>query len=231
MVRGAPEGVMMDIIQIAASPRSVIGKQVKVLRRTGLLPAILYGVGMEPQTLELPAHETELILQNISGSTLIDLKVGSKTHKVLIREVQRDVISRKPIHVDFLEVAMDVTINAVVPIELVGEAPAVRDLGGVLVSGLNDIEVEALPSNLPDRISVDLSMLETFDDSITVADLKVEEGVTILTELDEAIANVVYQMEEEEPEEIEELLEEVEPELVDGEEGEEEAAEGEASEE
>jgi len=222
---------MMDIIQIAASPRSVIGKQVKVLRRTGLLPAILYGVGMEPQTLELPAHETELILQNISGSTLIDLKVGSKTHKVLIREVQRDVISRKPIHVDFLEVAMDVTINAVVPIELVGEAPAVRDLGGVLVSGLNDIEVEALPSNLPDRISVDLSMLETFDDSITVADLKVEEGVTILTELDEAIANVVYQMEEEEPEEIEELLEEVEPELVDGEEGEEEAAEGEASEE
>jgi large subunit ribosomal protein L25 len=231
MVRGAPEGVMMDIIQIAASPRSVIGKQVKVLRRTGLLPAILYGVGMEPQTLELPAHETELILQNISGSTLIDLKVGSKTHKVLIREVQRDVISRKPIHVDFLEVAMDVTINAVVPIEFVGEAPAVRDLGGVLVSGLNDIEVEALPSNLPDRISVDLSMLETFDDSITVADLKVEEGVTILTELDEAIANVVYQMEEEEPEEIEELLEEVEPELVDREEGEEEAAEGEASEE
>jgi large subunit ribosomal protein L25 len=231
MVRGVPEGVMMDIIQIAASPRSIIGKQVKVLRRTGLLPAILYGVGMEPQTLELPAHETELILQNISGSTLIDLKVGSKTHKVLIREVQRDVISRKPIHVDFLEVAMDVTINAVVPIELVGEAPAVRDLGGVLVSGLNDIEVEALPSNLPDRISVDLSMLKTFDDSITVADLKVEEGVTILTELDEAIANVVYQMEEEEPEEIEELLEEVEPELVDGEEGEEEAAEGEASEE
>ena len=231
MVRGAPEGVMMDIIQIAASPRSIIGKQVKALRRTGLLPAILYGVGMEPQTLELPAHETELILQNISGSTLIDLKVGSKTHKVLIREVQRDVISRKPIHVDFLEVAMDVTINAVVPIELVGEAPAVRDLGGVLVSGLNDIEVEALPSNLPDRISVDLSMLETFDDSITVADLKVEEGVTILTELDEAIANVVYQMEEEEPEEIEELLEEVEPELVDGEEGEEEAAESEASEE
>jgi large subunit ribosomal protein L25 len=231
MVRGAPEGVMMDIIQIAASPRSVIGKQVKVLRRTGLLPAILYGVGMEPQTLELPAHETELILQNISGSTLIDLKVGSKTHKVLIREVQRDVISRKPIHVDFLEVAMDVTINAVVPIEFVGEAPAVRDLGGVLVSGLNDIEVEALPSNLPDRISVDLSMLETFDDSITVADLQVEEGVTILTELDEAIANVVYQMEEEEPEEIEELLEEVEPELVDREEGEEETAEGEASEE
>jgi large subunit ribosomal protein L25 len=222
---------MMDIIKIAASPRSIIGKQVKVLRRTGLLPAIMYGVGMEPQTLELPAHETELILQKVSGSTLIDLKVGKKTHKVLIREVQREVISRKPIHVDFLEVAMDVTINAVVPIELVGEAPAVRDLGGVLVSGLNVIEVEALPSNLPDRITVDLSNLLTIDDSITVGDLEVEEGVTILTELDEAIANVIYQIEEEEEEEVEELLEGVEPELVDGEEPEDVPEESETSEE
>jgi large subunit ribosomal protein L25 len=110
---------------------------------------------------------------------------------------------------------MDVAIRAVVPIELVGEAPAVRELGGVLVSGLNDIEVEALPSNLPDRISVDISGLEGFDDSITVGDLVVEEGVTILTEPEEAIANVVYQMEEEEPEVVEELLEDVEPELVD----------------
>jgi large subunit ribosomal protein L25 len=148
-----------------------------------------------------------------------------------VREVQREVISRKPIHVDFLEVAMDVTIRAVVPIELIGEAPAVRDLGGVLVSGLNDIEVEALPSNLPDRISVDLSGLLTIDDSISVGDLEVEEGVTILTDPDEAIANVVYQMEEEEPEEIEELLEGVEPELVDGEEPEELPEESESSEE
>jgi large subunit ribosomal protein L25 len=222
---------MMDIIEIEANQRSVIGKQVKALRRSGLLPAIMYGIGMEPQTLELPAHETELILQNVSGSTLIDLKVGKKTHKVLVREVQREVISRKPIHVDFLEVAMDVMIRAVVPIELMGEAPAVRDLGGVLVSGLNDIEVEALPSNLPDRISVDLSGLLTIDDSISVGDLEVEEGVTILTEPDEAIANVIYQMEEEEPEEVEELLEGVEPELVDGEEPEELPEESEPSEE
>lgn len=221
----------MDIIEIQASPRTIKGKQVKALRRTGLLPAIMYGVGSEPQTLELPAHETELILQRVSGSTLIDLKVGDKTHKVLIREVQREVISRKPVHVDFLEVAMDVTIRAVVPIELIGEAPAVRELGGVLVSGLNDIEVEALPSNLPDRISVDISVLERFDDSITVGDLVVEEGVTIITEPEEAIANVIYQVEEEEPEVEEELLEGVEPELVDGEEVEVQDDEGESVEE
>jgi large subunit ribosomal protein L25 len=205
---------MMDIIKIEASPRTVRGKQVKALRRAGLLPAVMYGVGMEPQMLELPAHETELILQRVSGSTLIDLKVGKKIHKVLVREIQREVISRQPIHVDFLEVAMDVAIRAVVPVELVGEAPAVHELGGVLVAGLNEIEVEALPSNLPDRITVDISGLETFDDSLTVGDLTIGEGVTVLTEADEAIANVVYQAVEEEPEEVEEALEEFEPELV-----------------
>lgn len=204
---------MMDAIEILANPRTVKGKQVKALRRAGLLPAIMYGVGMEPKILELPAHETELILQNVSGSTLVDLKIGKDIHKVLVREVQREAISRKPIHVDFLEVAMDVTIRAVVPIELVGEAPAVRELGGVLVSGLNDIEVEALPADLPDRISVDISVLKKFDDSITVGDLVVGEGVTILTEPDEAIANITYQMEEVEVEEVE-VLEGVEPELV-----------------
>ncbi len=219
----------MDVIEIQANPRTLVGKRVKALRRSGLLPAILYGVGMEPQTLELPAHETELILQRVSGSTLIDLKVDKKVHKVLVREVQREVISRKPIHVDFLEVAMDVTIRAVVPIELVGEAPAVRELGGVLVSGLNDIEVEALPSNLPDRISVDISVLQGFDDSITVGDLDLEEGVTILNDPEEAIANITYMMEEEEPEEVE-VLEGVEPELVDAEEGEGEEPEPEADE-
>lgn len=206
---------MMENIVIEASPRTVKGKHVKALRRSGLLPAVMYGVGMEPQMLELPAHETEQILQNVSGSTLIDLKVGKKTHKVLVREVQREVISRKPIHLDFLEVAMDVTIRATVPVELVGEAPAVRELGGVLVAGLNEIEVEALPSDLPDRITVDISILETFDDSLTVGDLTIGEGVTVLTEADEAIANVVYQAVEEEPEEVEEVLEEMEPELVD----------------
>ncbi len=217
----------MENIVIEASPRTVKGKRVKAMRRSGLLPAVMYGVGMEPQMLELPAHETEKILQNVSGSTLIDLKVGKKTHKVLIREIQREVISRKPIHLDFLEVAMDVAIRAIVPIELVGEAPAVRELGGVLVAGLNEIEVEALPSDLPDRITVDISGLKTVDDSLTVGDLIIGEGVTVLTEADEAIANVVYQAVEEEPEEVEEVLVEMEPELVEraGREDEEEESE------
>jgi large subunit ribosomal protein L25 len=216
----------MDNIEIVANARTLRGKRVKAIRRAGLLPAIMYGVGMEPQMLELPAHETERILLRVSGSTLIDLKVDKKTHKVLIREIQREVISRKPIHIDFLEVAMDVTIRAVVPLEFVGEAPAVRDLGGILVTILNEIEVEALPSDLPDRISVDISSLETIEASLTVSDLEIGAGVTIINEPDDAVANVVYQVEEEEPEEIEEELEDMEPDLVErvGEEGEDQEA-------
>jgi len=204
----------MDIIAIEASERTLRGKRVKAMRRAGLLPAIMYGVGMKPQMLELPAHETELILHKVSGSTLVDLKVGNKTHKVLVREVQREVISRKPIHVDFLEVAMDVIIRAVVPVELIGEAPAVRELGGVLLAGLSEIEVEALPANLPDRITVDISSLVTFDDSITVGGLDIGEGVTVLTDPDEVIANVAYQAIEEEVEVVEEVIEGMEPERV-----------------
>ena len=221
----------MDNLEIVANPRTLRGKRVKAMRRAGLLPAIMYGVGSEPQMLELPAHETERILQRVSGSTLIDLKVGTKTHKVLVREIQREVISRKPIHLDFLEVAMDVAISAVVPLEFVGEAPAVRDLGGVLVTILNEIEVEALPSDLPDRISVDISSLMTIEASLTVSELEIGAGVTVLNDPEDTVANVVYQVVEEEPEEIVEDLEGLEPELVEGEGEEDEDQEAEADEE
>lgn len=208
-------------IVLKSEKRGVIGKQVKQLRRDGLLPAVVYGAGIEPTPIQLEALEAEKILAGVGSSTLIDLHVGKDVHKVLVRDLQRDVIRRTPIHIDFLKVAMDVTITTVVPVELVGKSPAVQELGGVLVTGLSEIEVEALPSDLPDRVSVDLEVLETFDDSITVGDLFLGEGVTVLTDADEFIANVVYQTMEEIVEEEEELEAELaEPELI-GEEGEE----------
>jgi large subunit ribosomal protein L25 len=215
----------MEVIELNANPRTVTGKQVSSLRRNGLIPAVMYGAGVESTPLELVEHETSQALIAVGGSTLIDLKVGDETHKVLLREIQRHVIRRNIMHIDFLKVAMDVAITAVVPVELVGTAPAVRDLGGVLVAGLDEIEVEALPGDLPDRINVDLSVLVDFDSSITVGDLMLGEGVTLITEPDESIANVIYQSMEEivEEEEVEVLETLEEPELVErGERGEEE---------
>ena len=131
---------------------------------------------------------------------------------MLVREVQRDVLRGNFLHVDFLKVAMDVRIRANVPIELIGEAPAAQEAGGILVAGVTTIEVEALPADLTDRVTVELEGLVEIDDSITVADLYLGQDITILTDPHELVARVIYQAEEviEEPvleEELEEALE------------------------
>jgi large subunit ribosomal protein L25 len=207
----------MEEIQLQAKKRTIIGKQVKTLRRAGLIPGIVYGGEGNPIPVELDARDTTKILTETSASTLITLKVGRKNHTVLLRDIQYDVIRREPIHVDFLEVAMDETIRTTVPIEFIGEAPGVKEQGGVLVTGLNELEIEALPSDLPDKVTVNLEVLKEIDDMITLADLSFEKGVEVLTESDEVIAHIVYQeIEEIEEEEVEELVEAiVEPELVD----------------
>ena len=217
----------MEAIILEASPRKVVGKKVKTLRQSGLVPAIMYGKDVDPTAIQLDDRKADKLLSQAGGSTLIDLKIGKNTHKVLFRAVQRDPITLQLIHIDFLQVAMDVIIRTYVPVELVGEAPAVKDLGGVLVTGLSEIEVEALPSDLIDRITVDLDVLREMDDSITVGDLFLGKDVKVLTEPEEVVAHIMYQVEEEEEEveELEELLEGEEPEMVEGEEADEQEGE------
>lgn len=183
----------MAVQQIQAEPRKVTGKQVKALRRAGLVPAVIYGAGLTPVAVELKARDAEKALVRATGATLFDLELGGETHKVLVREVQRGSIRRDLRHVDFLKVAMDRLIRAVVPIELLGEAPAVKTLGGVLVTSVQAIEVEALPADLPDRISISIETLEKIDDKITVADLPLGKGVKVLTSAEDVVARVIYQ--------------------------------------
>jgi len=189
--------------QIKAMKRNVIGKQVKALRREGKVPAVVYGAGLEPTAIELQAREAERALARASGATLLDLELDGVTHKVLVREIQRHSIQRDLRHVDFLKVAMDQLIRAEVPIELLGEAPAVKTLGGVLVTGVQAIEVEALPADLPDRVMVSIEGLEKIDDKLSVGDLKLGKGVRVLTPAEEVVARVIYQVAEvlEEPKE------------------------------
>jgi large subunit ribosomal protein L25 len=146
---------------------------------------------------------------------------------VLVREVQRHAIRRSIEHVDFLKVAMDVAIRTSVPVELVGEAPAVKTLGGVLVTGVSEIEVEALPADLPGRISVELEPLTEIDSRITVADLFLGKGVKVLTDPASVIARVIYQVEEKLEEEVPVAAVEVEPEVIGRGKKEEEVIEGE----
>ncbi|MFP3852979.1 MAG: 50S ribosomal protein L25 [Anaerolineales bacterium] len=208
----------MSEYTIQANERTAIGKKVRAIRRQGMVPGVLYGHGVDGQPIQMDTKEAEQLLSDVSASTLIDLKVDGSEHKVLVRDVQRDVIKRNLMHIDFLKVAMDVAIRTTVPVELVGEAPAAHELGGILVTGVTEIEVEALPEDLPDRILVDLEPLKEIDDAISIADLYLGDGVTVLTDPSENVAHVIYMAEEEEEEEdeLEGLFElGAEPELVD----------------
>jgi len=207
----------MSELILNAEDREVTGKKVKVLRRQGYLPAVLYGAGIESIPIKLDLKEASKVISAAGSSTLVLLKIGKKQHQVLVRDTQRQVIRRGLQHVDFLKVAMDVAIRAEVPIEFVGESPAVRDLEGVLVTELVEIEIESLPADLPDRITVDLELLAEITDTIKVGDLSFGEGVEVITSPDDVITRVIYQVEEEieEEEELEEVIPtEEEPEVI-----------------
>jgi large subunit ribosomal protein L25 len=192
----------MTAIKLEANRRIILGKQNRRLRREGILPAVLYGSEFGSFPIELDRRTTSRLLARVSRSTLIELEVDEQPHTVLVREIQRDPLRGRLLHVDFLKVRMDVRIRAEVPIELVGEAPAAKIAGGVLVTGVDAIEVEALPADLPDRVTVDLESLVNIDDSITVADLFIGENVRILTDLNELVARIIYEAEEIIPEAV-----------------------------
>lgn len=185
-----------------ARPRTVIGKQVGALRRAGQMPGILYGRGTEPVAIEMESLAATRVLEQASASTLLDLELSGQTHKVLVRELQRHPLKRILEHVDLMKVALDVAIRTTVPLELTGEALAVKTFGGVMVTGVSEIEVEALPQDLPSYITVDLESLATMEARIMVGDLFLGKGVRLLTDPQAVVARVIYQVEEKLEEEV-----------------------------
>ncbi|GBL19089.1 50S ribosomal protein L25 [Anaerolineae bacterium] len=188
----------MEIVELTANLRARKRKGIKALRREGLLPAILYGAVPEPLAVQLDAHSTTQILRRLHGTTLIDLKVEGRTHKSLVREVQRDVIRGNLMHIDFLAVAMDKPIRLQVAVELTGTAPVLQ-LGGVTVMhGLSELEIECLPGDLVSNIVVDLASLAAAGDSIHVRDITAPKGIKILSSPDEMLARAGFVEQEKE---------------------------------
>jgi large subunit ribosomal protein L25 len=193
---------MADRPALAAERRTVTGKAVAHLRKEGRLPGVVYGHGVESEPLTIDAHEFELLRRHTGASTLIDLKVGGgKARPVLINGIQVNPVSRRPIHVDLFAVRM--TEELTVEVQLVGQgtAPA-TETGGTLMHPISSVRVRALPANLPDVLTYDLSPLVDYDTTITVADLTPPEGVTIQAEPTEVIARVLAPRVEEEPETV-----------------------------
>jgi large subunit ribosomal protein L25 len=182
---------MADVV-LRAQRRAVLGKKVRLLRRQGLVPASLYGPGVKPAALQLPVRELDHALRQMTPTTLAALEVeGEPMRHVLVREVQRHPVNEHTLHVDFFAMPMDVTIRADVPVQTEGEAPAVTVLGGTLVRNVETVQVEALPTDLPERIVVDLGGLSEFHQSIHASDLVLPAGVTLLTPPDTALVTVL----------------------------------------
>lgn len=201
------------MLTLSAKIRRDIGKRLKNLRKKGILPAVLYGPKIkEAQPLELDEKEFEKVYKKAGESSLVSLEVEGKKTPVLIREVARDPLTEKPIHVDFYQPSLEEEIVAKVPLVFEGEAPAVKDLGGTLVKNISEIEVRTLPQNLPHQIKVNIEKLKTFEDNILIKDLELPKEVKILRNPEEIVASVSppEKVEEELVKPIEEKVEEVE---------------------
>jgi large subunit ribosomal protein L25 len=179
----------MAIVSFNATARDQAGKgAARTLRSKGLIPAVIYGHGRDPQPLSLNARDLDKLLGHIQAeSTVIEVSVGGTTSKTLIREIQRHPIKRQILHVDFQALVAGEKVTVSIPIVLEGIPEGVRLGGGVLDQTLRELEIEVDPSSIPDHIEFDVTNM-VIGDSVHVSDLKMPEGVEVLDDPETSVA-------------------------------------------
>ncbi len=170
--------------------RKVTGKKVKKLRREGILPANVYGKDMKSSSVQLPLKEFLAVYREVHETGLVDLALDGQVLPVLIHNVQIDPRTQTAVHADFFKVNLKEKIKAQVPVVAVGEAKAVSDKVGLLEQPVSELEVEALPTDLPEHIEVNVENLAQVDDQIVVSDVKAPDGVSILSESSQVVFKV-----------------------------------------
>ena len=195
---------MAKQLKLTAQPRIATGRSaVKKIKQQGLVPAVVYGGKDQPVSLSINAREISTLLSHATSEHfLVDLEIadgGQKTSRLaLVQEVQHDPIRGDVLHVDFHAVNANETIHAEIPVEAVGEANGVKNYGGILEIALHALEVECLPKDLPELISIDVSALEV-GDAIHVKDVKLPAGVTAHADGDLTVVRVAAPKVEVEP--------------------------------
>jgi len=182
----------MADVQLVVDPRMVTGKKVKALRRQGVIPAHLYGHGTESLAVQISAQAVTTLLRNAGANAIIDLHINGEgePRPVVLRGVQRDPVTGELVHVDFFQISLTERLHAEVPLVLTGEAPAVSIYGGVLLQTLDHLPIEALPTDVPDRIEVNVSQLDSLESTLFVRDLFVPASVQVLAEPGQVVAKV-----------------------------------------
>jgi large subunit ribosomal protein L25 len=184
-------------IELPARKREKFGKANRSLRKAGNIPAELYGRGIANLHLMVKRKDFDKVFQEVGETGIVELVVDGERRPVLIHSLQRDYLSREVVHVDFHQIRMDEKITAHVPLEIVGESPAVKSQGGILNRTISELEVRALPSDLPSKFTVDISGLTELNQSVYVRDLKIPPGVEILISPETVLLTVTPPTEEE----------------------------------
>jgi large subunit ribosomal protein L25 len=198
---------------LKAEKRKVLGRKVKSLRREGILPANIYGAGIKSEAVQLEKGVFQKVFAAAGETGLVEVNLGKATRPVLIANVQTDPVTDEPVHVDLLQVDLKKKVTAQVPLEFVGESPAEKSGLGTVVTQLTEIEVEALPTDLPEKFEVDLSNLTEVDQAVYVKDLAYEKDKVKLEADDQQIVAKVEPPQKEEevtPPPAEEVTEEEE---------------------
>jgi len=211
----------MEDLKLQANKREVSGKKVRFLRRQDITPTHLFGHGIESLSLQCNTAELQHIIARAGRTRLINLKIEADKHprSVFIREIQKDAIKGKLLHVDFYQIRKSEKMKADIPIVLVGEAPAMKQKGRMLTQALTNLSIECLPDKLPPQIEVDLSPLEEIEQALFVKDIPLSPDIAVTTDPDQMVVKVsevrVLEVEEvvaeveAEAEEVEALAEEM----------------------
>jgi large subunit ribosomal protein L25 len=197
--------------------RETTGKKVKRLRREGVIPANIYGRGVESVSVQIPFAEARVMLNEHGRNTLIEVQVSGESgpRSVVVRDLDREPVSGAIQHIDFFQVDLTRKLQADIPVQLIGEAPATQTWEGILVHETDSITIEALPGDLPDHFELSVEGLTELDDQLTAEDLELPSGVELISELGTVLARIARpRLEVEEEEEVlegEELAEGEEP--------------------
>lgn len=174
------------MIKLKTIKRDLFGRKVKRLRKEGLIPANIFGKKIKSKAVSVDAKEFAEVFEKAGETQIINLDTAS----VLVSNIQIDPISGLYIHIDFRQVDLTEKIEAKVPVELIGESPAEKQNLGTVVQQIHEIEVEALPSDLPEKIIIDISILAEVDQAVYVKDLKVDKKVVVKTDLESIVIKV-----------------------------------------
>ncbi len=176
--------------KLVVEKRKIFGKKLKKLRKEGILPANIYGKNIKSVAVQLPYKEFEKVYKEARETGLIDVQVDGELKPSLIHNVQKDHLRNIPLHADFYQVNLKEKVKTMVSIVIIGTAKAVSDKLGLLLQPLSQIEIEALPEDLPEKIEVNVEHLATVNDQITVKDIKATQGITILTNQEQVVAKI-----------------------------------------